>query len=239
MSATAAQQFKKVSIIIPAYNEEMFIAAIIEKVQAVVLPQGLLKEIVIVDDGSKDRTKEILGSFSGLPGIIVIHQENQGKTGALLTGIRASTGDILLVQDADLEYNPAQYPQLLMPILNGQTQVVYGSRFMGTIKDMQPINLWANTVSNWTVNLLYGVKLTDINTCYKVFTRQAFEGITINGTHFALDTEATVKFLKKGLSIKEVPIDYAARSRVEGKKIRWSTALGMYWSIIKCRIFPR
>ncbi len=235
MSISATQQLKKLSVIIPAYNEELFIAAIIEKVQSVVLPQGLAKEIVIVNDGSQDKTKEILGGLSGLPGILVIHQKNQGKTGALLTGMRAATGDILLIQDADLEYNPQEYPQLLAPILSGQTQVVYGSRFMGEIKDMQPINRWANTISNWTVNLLYGVRMTDINTCYKVFTRAAFDGIIIKGSHFALDTEATVKFLKKGLTIKEVPIGYEARSKAQGKKIRWSTALVMFWMIIKHR----
>jgi len=225
----------KVSIIIPAYNEEATIEEIILKVRAVTLPEGTTREIIIVNDGSKDRTADILGRFTGQKDTTVVHQNNQGKTGALLTGLKHATGDIFLVQDADLEYDPAEHPSLLAPILNGETQVVYGSRFLGTIKSMEFVNRFANNISNRTINLLYGSKITDINTCYKVFTRQAFEGITIRGNHFSMDTEVTVKFLLKGYTIKEVPISYVARSRAEGKKIKWSTALVMYWQIIKYR----
>ena len=231
--------YRKLAVLIPVYNEENTLATLIARVQAVVLPAGIAKEIVIVNDGSTDKTKNILEAYSGLPGFMIIHQDNQGKTGALLTGIRASTGDILLVQDADLEYNPQQYPNLLAPILKGEAQVVYGSRFLGSIKSMEPINRMANTISNLTVNLLFGTQMTDINTCYKVFTREAFKDIKIVGSHFALDTEATVKFLKKGIAIKEVPIDYVARSRGEGKKIKFTTALNMFWQIIKYRIDRR
>jgi dolichol-phosphate mannosyltransferase len=229
----------KLSIVIPVYNEEKTIEAIISKVQAVPLPGGLSKEIVIVNDGSKDRTADILGRFSGQLDTIIIHQSNQGKTGALLTGFKNATGDILLVQDADLEYDPQHYPKLLQPILDGHTEIVYGSRFLGRIERMKPINRWANGISNWTINALFGTKMTDINTCYKVFTRQAFDGITIKGKNFDMDTEATVKFLRNGHVIKEVPISYIARSRAEGKKIKWSTALGMFWMIIKYRFFYR
>ena len=224
-----------VSVIIPVYNEEKTIAQIIEKVKAVELPQGLDKEVVIVNDGSFDKTKEILSKYEGQGHIHIFHQDNGGKTAALLTGIKYAKGDVFLVQDADLEYDPKEYPKLLLPILKSETQVVYGSRFLGNIQGMQPINRWANLISNWTVNCLYGTKITDINTCYKVFTRRALEGIAIKGSHFELDTELTVKLLLKGLSIKEVSIRYAARSRAEGKKIKWSTALKMYWSIIKYR----
>ena len=225
----------KLSVIIPAYNEESTVDQLVEKVQAVALPAGLLKEIVIVNDGSKDKTADILSRFNGQPGIIIVHQENQGKTAALLTGIKNATGDTFIIQDADLEYDPACYPELLEPILKKGAQVVYGSRFLGKIEGMEPINRMANGMSNATVNLLFGSRLTDINTCYKVFTRQAYEGIVINGGHFDMDTEMTVKFLKKGLFIHEVPIAYVARSRMAGKKIKWSTALTMYWQIIKYR----
>jgi len=223
------------SVIIPAYNEESTIASIIEKVRSVELPRNLSKEVVIVDDGSKDGTREILKRFESLEGVKIVYQNNQGKTGALLTGIRAAKGDILLIQDADLEYDPSQYPKLLDPILNGATQVVYGSRFLGTIKGMEYVNRWANMISNWTFRMLFGVRITDINTCYKVFTRRAIEGITIKGKNFAFETEITVKILNKRLSIYEVPIDYVARSRGAGKKIRWTTAVEMYWPIIKYR----
>ena len=224
-----------VSILMPVYNEEATLSSIIAKVQSVRLPDGVEKEIVIVNDGSKDKTQEILKKYEGAPGIVIVHQDNQGKTGALLTAIRSSKGDIFLVQDADLEYNPQEYPKLLAPILSGEAQVVYGSRFLGKIEGMQPINRYANMISNFTLNFLYGTKVTDINTCYKVFTRQAFEGITIKGSHFEMDTELTVKLLRKGVSIKEVSIDYTARSRQAGKKIKWSTALSMFWMIIKYR----
>ena len=225
----------KVSIIIPVYNEEATVHAIITKVRNAQMPQGLSKETIIVNDGSTDRTAEILKSFIGLDSIKIIHQNNQGKTGALLTGLRNATGDIFLIQDADLEYEPSQYAALLHPIVDGNAQVVYGSRFLGTIEGMAPINRWANQVSNWMVNLLFRTKITDINTCYKIFTRRALEGITIKGRHFDFDTEVTVKVLLKGLTIMEVPIQYVARSRGAGKKIKWSSALIMFWLIIKYR----
>jgi len=228
----------KLSIIIPAYNEESTIEEIILKVQAAPLPEGLAREMVVVNDGSKDKTADILSRFSGQADKIIIHQSNQGKTAALLTGFKNATGDILLIQDADLEYDPQQYPKLLGPILDGSSEVVYGSRFLGQIEGMEPVNRWANGISNRTFSFLYGVHLTDINTCYKVFTRRSFEGMVITSKNFAFETEVTVKFLNRGCAIKEVPIDYTARSRKAGKKIKWSTALEMFWPIIKYRFLP-
>lgn len=225
----------KVSIVIPAYNEEATIEKIILKVQAASLPAGLLREIVIVNDGSKDRTGDILSRFNGQAGVIIVHQKNQGKTAALLTGFKNATGDIILIQDADLEYDPQQYGKLLGPILDSSTEVVYGSRFLGQISGMEPINRWANEISNRTFSFLYGVTITDINTCYKVFTRRAWEGMVITSRNFAFETEFTVKLLCRGYTIKEVGIDYNARSRQAGKKIKWSTALEMFWPIIKYR----
>jgi len=229
----------KLSIIIPAYNEESTIEEIISKVQAVSLPEGISREIVVVNDGSKDRTADILSRFAGQADTVIVHQSNQGKTAALLTGFKNASGDILLVQDADMEYDPHQYSKLLQPILDGHTEVVYGSRFLGRIEGMEPINRWANKISNRTFNFLYGARLTDINTCYKVFTRRAWEGMVITSRNFAFETEFTVKLLFRGYTIKEVPIDYTARSRQAGKKIKWSTALEMFWPIIKYRFFAR
>lgn len=223
------------SIIIPAYNEEATVAALIDKVKSVKLPKGLDKEIIIVNDGSKDGTAQVLTRYEAQSGIIILHQANAGKTSALLTGILNAKGDILLIQDADLEYDPSQYPKLLEPILIGENQVVYGSRFLGVIEGMEFINRFANMISNVTFSILYGQRITDINTCYKVFTRESFEGIKIESKNFAFETEITIKFLKKGLKIKEIPIHYQARSSQAGKKIRWSTALEMYWPIIKYR----
>lgn len=222
-----------VSIIIPAYNEESTIASIIDKVQAVRLSCEVEREIIIVNDGSDDNTSRILARYQGQNNITIIHQDNRGKTAALLTGIKNAKGGIFLIQDADLEYDPVFYPQLLEPILKGGVEVVYGSRFLGSIEGMSPINRVANLISNWTLNLLFSVRVTDINTCYKVFTRKAFEGIIIEGSHFDMDAEMTVKFLMKKLFIHEVPISYVARSRNAGKKINLSTALKLYWRIIK------
>jgi glycosyltransferase involved in cell wall biosynthesis len=223
------------SIVIPAYNEEATIAAIIDKVKAVRLPHGVEKEIVIVNDGSSDNTLQVLAQYQNQDKITIIHQDNGGKTAALLTGIKNARGDIFIIQDADLEYDPAFYPKLLEPILQGRVEVVYGSRFLGKIEGMEPINRLANNISNWTVNFLFRVKITDINTCYKMFTRKAFEGVVIKGSHFDMDAEMTVKFLLKGLFINEIPISYVARSAKAGKKIKWSTALKLYWQIIKYR----
>lgn len=228
----------KVSIIIPVYNEEKTVGQVIDKVLSVALPQGMSREVIVVNDGSSDKTAQILDRYKDLAKVKIIDQVRQGKTGALLNGISQSCGDIFLVQDADLEYDPVQYSILLEPMLNKDVDVVYGSRFMGNIKEMRWINKWANRISNWTVRLLYRVDITDINTCYKVFRRQTIEGLTICSKDFAFETEVTIKLIRKGIAIKEVPINYIARTRKQGKKIRWLTALGMYWPIIKYRFYP-
>ena len=226
----------KLSILVPAYNEEATIVEVIDAVKAVVLPSGMMREIVVVNDGSTDRTGRVLERFSGDSLVRVFHQTyNQGKTAALRRCIREASGDLLLVQDADLEYSPSEYPKLLEPLLAGKADVVYGSRFMGTIRHMKGVNRWANVVSNITFRLLYGKDITDINTCFKLFKAPDIKGLTIVSDHFAFETEVTAKLVKQGLKILEVPIAYEARSESQGKKINWPTALGMYWAIIRFR----
>lgn len=228
----------KLSVIIPVYNEEKTLTLVLDKVLSVALPGGLTREVIVVNDGSLDQTDKILESYAKYHGIKVLKQAHSGKTAALALGITQASGEIILIQDADLEYDPAQYPVLLDPILKKEADVVYGSRFLGDIKGMRWINFLANRISNFTLRLLYHVNLTDINTCYKVFKRGALQGMRICSSNFAFETEITAKLIRRGVQIKEVPIWYAARSRSQGKKIRWGTALEMYWQIIKYRFLP-
>ena len=226
----------KLSIIIPVYNEKNTILSVIEQIKAVKLPQNIEKEILAVDDGSTDGTSELLKQFVHDPLVRALsYGENRGKSGAVKYGIEHSTGDLILIQDADLEYSPDQYPRLLEPILSGRSSIVYGSRFMGTIKDMKWINRISNKITNFTINLLYGSHLTDFLTCHKVFKRDVIKDLIITSRKFSLETELTTKFLKRGYKILEVPIEYKARKRSEGKKITWGTALELYWVLLKSR----
>jgi len=224
------------SIIVPVYNEKNTILELIDKVLLAQLPTGLSKEIIIVNDGSSDGTKEKLDQIKPSPEIKIYHSpKNLGKTHAVTFGLQQSTGDIIIIQDADLEYSPRYYSYLIEPILNKKTQIVYGSRFIGRIKKMALINRMANCISNFTINLLFGTKITDFHTCYKMFTRDALKNISITSQNFSFDTEITAKFLKNGFSIMELPIEYTARSRKEGKKINWHLALETYGVLFKVR----
>ena len=224
------------SVIIPIYNEERTIGQIIEKVLAVRLPEGVEKEIILVDDCSTDRTPELLIPYKKLPHVRCFrHETNRGKTAALKTGFQNATGDIYLIQDADLEYSPEHYPALLAPILRGETAIVYGSRFKGNIRNIHWTNKYANVFSNFMFNRLYGTRLTDINTCFKVFRKEMLDGLSITSEYFTFETEMTAKWVNRKRTILEVPIAYTARTRQEGKKISWSKALNMFWGIFRFR----
>ncbi len=223
----------KLSIIVPAYNEEDTVADLLDKSLAAKLPEGVSREIIIVNDGSTDKTVEIVEKYLENPVVSLYHQENQGKTAGVLKGIKESTGDIIIIQDADLEYDPDQYGELIQPIVDGEQLVVYGSRFMGSIKNMRfPMRL-ANIMTNLTLNWIFGCKMTDNNTCYKVFKKDVLKDIIITSTLFGFDCEVTVKLLKKGVHIHEIPIRYVARSKEEGKKINFVTSFGSYLQIFR------
>ena len=206
----------KLSVIIPVYNEEATIQEILQQVRAV----GLAYEIIIVDDGSTDRTRELLKVEENQPGTIVIyHDHNQGKGAAVRTGFDRATGDILLIQDADLEYDPRDYPVLLRPIEEGRVKVVYGSRFLGPRKAMLFWHMLGNKALTLLTNVLYNTILSDMETCYKVFRADAIKGIPLRSRRFEFEPEITAKVLKRGHRIFEVPISYYGREYNEGKKI--------------------
>jgi glycosyltransferase involved in cell wall biosynthesis len=223
------------SVIIPCYNEKPFIEKIVERVRAV----GLADEIIIVDDGSTDGTRDILKQIEAeaYPGVrILYHDKNQGKGAALVTGFQSATSDIFLIQDADEEYDPRDYPILLKPLHEGIAKVVYGSRFLGgPRKAMNFWNMVANKILTLVTNILYNAILSDMETCYKVFRSDVVVGMKIRARGFEFEPEVTAKVLKQGIRIYEVPISYNGREWTEGKKIKWTDGPIALWTLIKYR----
>lgn len=230
------QTFKKLSVVIPAYNEANTIAEIIDRVQKVEV--GLEKEIIVVDDGSTDGTREILKNLTADNLKIIFHERNQGKGAALRTGFSQATGDIILVQDADLEYDPLDYPRLLEPILKGLADVVYGSRFLGG--PHRVLLFWhyvGNKFLTTLCNLCANLNLTDMETCYKVFRREVLTKINLKSKRFGFEPEITIKVGKLGCRVYEVPISYYGRDYQEGKKITWKDGLAAIFHILRFRFF--
>ena len=197
----------------------------------------LHQEIIAVDDGSVDNSLELL-RMAEAEGLLTVvqHEKNQGKGAAIRTAIQHATGDILLIQDADMEYDPRDYPLLLQPILEGRTQVVYGSRFLGgPRKAMLYRHMLGNKLLTFLTNLLYDSILTDMETCYKVFRREVLDGVPLHARRFELEPEITAKILKRGYRIYEVPISYTGREYEEGKNITWKDAFPAIWALIKYR----
>jgi len=239
----------KLSIIIPAYNEIETIAEIVRRARAVELtvtagygPENgavvaFEREIVLVDDGSTDGTREYLRAQEDEPDAVVIfHEQNQGKGAAVRTGLRRASGDVMLIQDADLEYDPRDYSALLQPIVEGRSQVVYGSRFRGgPTKAMFFWHMMGNRFLTLVTNVLYNTILSDMETCYKLFTREVAEQLDLKAPGWGFDPEITVQILKRGYRIYEVPISYTGREFEEGKKISWRDGLTVLWTLLKYR----
>jgi dolichol-phosphate mannosyltransferase len=231
---------KKLSIVVPVYNESRTITDVIARVKASIAKQKLDAEIIVVNDGSKDNSAEIIRA---IPGIIFVNKEkNGGKGSAVKVGFETAKGDILLIQDADLEYNPDDYTAVIAPIVKGETEVTMGSRFLkekpvfvGKRKSPYLAHYIGNRMIIWLTNLLYWNNATDYEGCYKAFTIRVIRSIPIRSNGFEYDNELICKILRKGYTIKEVPIEYHPRSYANGKKITWRHGMRMLWTILKYR----
>lgn len=227
------------SVVIPCYNERATIEALLQRVGEV--PLSL--EVIVVDDGSSDGTRDVLPDLEsrGLIDRLVMHERNQGKGAALRTGFREATGDVVVVQDADLEYDPIELPRLLQPILGGKADAVYGSRFLG---GPHRVLLFWHSVGNRLLTLLSNmftdVNLTDMETCYKMVRRDLLQSLHLSAERFGIEPELTARLAQAGARIYEMPISYHGRSYAEGKKIGWKDGVSAIWSIFKFNLLtPR
>lgn len=223
----------KLSLIIPIYNEVELLETVLAKVRAAI---PFKHELILVDDHSQDGTREILKKEEQKPDTIVVyHKKNQGKGAAIRTGLKHATGDIVIIQDADMEYDPRDIPRVIQPILDEKTNVAYGSRFLGSVEKMRLPNFVANKILAWLVSILYFHRITDEATAYKAFRRKVIESIDLKCERFEFCPEVTAKVLRKGEKIIEVPVVFTARSFEEGKKIGWRDFIVAVWTLLKFR----
>jgi glycosyltransferase involved in cell wall biosynthesis len=236
VSSPAPVEFKKLSVIVPVLNERNTVAEIVRSMRAVELPAGLDREIIVVDDGSTDGSVDVLQQLHDSTVRVVTHGANRGKGAAVRTGFAHSTGDLILIQDADLEYDPEDWPKLLAPVLRGKATVVYGSRFTGERRNMLFLHWVGNRFLSLVTNVLYNTTLSDMETCYKLIARSVLESLELRADRFDIEPEITAKILKRRIRIYEVPISYAGREFHEGKKIAWHDGFAALWMLLKCRV---
>lgn len=225
------------TIIVPVYNEERTVVKVLERLANLSL--GIKKEIIIVNDGSTDNSRNLIENFikeHKKSEFKLMNKENGGKGSALRMGINAAKGDIVTIQDADLEYNPKEYKRLIMPIIQGDADVVYGSRFMLKHKPVYRIYFWGNKLLTFLTKILYNAKITDMETCYKVFRRDVIKNLGLKSDKFDIEPEITAKVLNKHIKILEIPISYKPRLIEEGKKIGWKDGISAVYSLIYWRV---
>jgi glycosyltransferase involved in cell wall biosynthesis len=223
----------KLSVVMPVFNEKDTIREILDQVRGV----GLVNQVVVVDDFSTDGTREVLREEAARDETLtlVLHDRNRGKGAGVRSGVERATGDIIIIQDADLEYDPRDYPALIRPIVEGRVKVVYGSRFLGPRKDMLFWHMVGNKLLTLVTNILYDSTLSDMETCYKVMRADVAKSLDIQSNRWGIDPEITAKVLKRRNRIFEVPISYYGREYEEGKKISWRDGFVVLWTLLKYR----
>jgi glycosyltransferase involved in cell wall biosynthesis len=230
------------SVVIPVYNEIKYLERVITRVENAKIPEGVDRQIVCVDDCSTDGTRELLGELaSKRPHLRVLyHDVNQGKGAAIRTGLTQATGDILLIQDADMEYDPSEYPRLLTPILDGRADVVFGSRFIGeTHRVLYYWHYLGNQLLTTLSNMCSNLNLTDMECCYKVFRREVIQQLSLEENRFGIEPELTAKVARLGVRLYEVPVSYSGRTYAEGKKINWKDGFSALRCILRYNLTSR
>ena len=228
-------KIRKLSVVVPVYNERTTLVEVIRRMRSVELPDGIDREIIVVDDGSSDGTRDVLRQLGDSTVRVLAHPTNRGKGAAVRTGIEVATGDYILIQDADLEYDPDDWPKLVAPVLRGRARVVYGSRFTGERRNMLFLHWVGNRMLSLVTNMLYNTTLSDMETCYKLFDRELLAGIRWQARGFEFEPEVTAKVLRRGIRIYEVPISYAGREFNEGRKFTWRDEFVALWTLVKYR----
>jgi glycosyltransferase involved in cell wall biosynthesis len=232
--AAPGLEHKMLSVIVPVYNERNTIVEVLRRIRAVELPVTL--EIIVVDDGSTDGSDKVLAALEDSTVRIIRHSENRGKGAAVRSGLAKASGELVLIQDADLEYDPDDWPRLLDPLLKGKAQVVYGSRFTGERKNMRISSWIGNRLLVFVTNVLYRTTLSDMETCSKLIDRRVLEGIALESDGFDFEPEITAKLLRRGVRIYEVPISYAGREASEGQKFDWRDGLRAFTALVRYRL---